>query len=183
MTRLTLVALLLTVPLVAAPVPKGIKKPPPTAWGDPIDGLQAGLRMPDGTSVRAEWSGLMEVVVRNVSDKPIPVRYSEQGCNLQLTGERTDTAVVLVAYQDDPVRGPVPKVIEETLKPGDELVRWLLWVPIAEFNPETRRKVCPPAGVYTFEMKQIRGDINKFGGPGRPAFDRLSTGTLEVTLK
>ncbi len=167
-----------------APVPKGVKKDP-TAWGEVQGGLQAGLRMPGGTTVAAGQSAEMQVVVRNVGQKAVAVKYDEQSTNHSLRGRRVESVITLEPLVMDEIRGPAPTLRATTLEPGEELVRWTVQIPdgtIAERENRTWVTAAPPPGRYQFEMKHIRGRIV---APlrGRPAFDRLGTGTLAVTLK
>src|SRR5262245_66426775 len=47
-----------------------------TAWGKPFNGLQAGIRCPkDKQVLQPGQEVVLEVVVRNVSDKPIVFNY------------------------------------------------------------------------------------------------------------
>lgn len=168
----------------AAPVPKALKPRPAEAWGEVIDGLQAGLRMPGGAVIESGQTAELRVVVRNVSEKPILVTYTQQMPGVSVSGGNNDGEVELSWFAH--INGLLPEPQVVTLAPGQELVRWT--VPID--HPPPGVKITTPEfstvlhhGTYWFVMKPIGGDLLNVAKLGiQPAFDRLGTGTLEVVL-
>jgi RNA polymerase sigma factor (sigma-70 family) len=166
----------------AAPVPRALKTPT-EAWGEAVDGLQAGLRMPGGTVVEPGKAAELQVVVRNVSRKSIAVTYTAQQLGVSVLGDHKDGGVRL--FWGMYINGITPQPQTHTLDPGGELVRWTLQVRHSPDDDKTPpgSHVDLPAGKYRFEMNGIGGDMMNFSNLGDlPAFDRLATGTLEVVL-
>lgn len=169
----------------AAPVPKELKQEI-EAWGEEIDGLQAGLRMPNGTTIEPGKSGELQVVVRNVSKKQIEIAYIVKQAGVWVSSE---------VNQDNDIRlswgcafnGKPQPVTTTTLEPGEEFVRWrvrLRHIPAADTKPDPDvSDLDLPTGNYTVVMPQIGVDVaNTFRTPNPPAFHDLDTGTLTVRL-
>ena len=185
----------------AAPVPKELRRTIQLeAWGEVREGLQAGLRMPGGTTVEAGQSAEMQVVVRNVSREPISIAYTPQGTGIFVVGVNQNGTVAL--FWSCVVNGNIPSPQEVWLGAGGESIRWKMLVrhnpPDDKLDPATSR-IDLPAGRYQFVMKQIGGDLFDFSQifvpevpplkkpfesqfPSVQQIDRLGTGTLEVTL-
>ncbi len=167
----------------AAPVPKALKPRPVEAWGEPIDGLQAGLRMPGGAVVESGQTAELQVVVRNVSRKPIEVTFTAQQQGVFVLGENKDGEVRLSwgVY----VNGIPPQPQVHTLAPGVEFVRWQVQV---RHSPEDDKTppgshVDLPAGTYRFHMDNVGSDVMLRGYFDKLLpLDFLATGTLEVLL-
>lgn len=167
----------------AAPVPKALKPRPVEAWGEPIDGLQAGLRMPGGAVVESGQTAELQVVVRNVSRKPIEVTFTAQQQGVFVLCENKDGEVRLSwgVY----VNGIPPQPQVHTLAPGVEFVRWQVQV---RHSPEDDKTppgshVDLPAGTYRFHMDNVGSDVMLRGYFDKLLpLDFLATGTLEVML-
>ncbi len=182
MTRITLVFALVA---TAAAAPASLRKPP-EVWGEEVDGLQAGLRMPGGTTAKAGGEAELQVVVRNVSRKPIAVKYDPQSEALYVIGVRAgDEVRVEVVYVDSPP-DPTATPREVPLQPGEELVRWRWTVSPTTLHTavgkEWKREEVP-AGTYQFEMRSVCGELEDHLNSKPTALDRLATGVLNVTLK
>jgi hypothetical protein len=183
----TLLAVLTLAGLSAAtPVPKVVKKKVTEAWGAEVEGLQAGLRMSGEGTVEGGQTAELQVVVRNVGKKSVAVQFDEQNGNVDLYGRLKDGKIDLHLIVRDPVRGERPKLREELLEPGAELVRWKVVLSTAALADWVWKDLPPAdaqAGKWRVELKEVIGEVRNHAAPDRPVFDGLGTGTLEVTVK
>jgi RNA polymerase sigma factor (sigma-70 family) len=165
---------------INAPLPKALKKQD-SAWGEEVEGLQAELRMPSGTTVEPGQTAEMQVVVRNNSKKTITLEYTDQVLGVYVAGESVDGKVELGFGMN--INGNFPQLRDRPLGPGDELVRWKLLV---RHTPKDESDVLKsqidlPAGKYLFRMEKVRSGDIKLNHSGNP-LDQLGTGSLEVNL-
>ncbi len=182
----------------AAPVPKEVRKTT-EAWGEVRDGLQAGLRMPGGTTVAPGETEELEVVVRNVSKKPITVKYTLQGQGIFVGGQNEKGTIALnwMGF----INGNMPHPQEVWLEPGEGFVCWKMSVrhsPTEDKIDPAISRIDLSAGKFHFVMKAIGGDLFDLDFSQIPGFNgaqnleeplrsinkinQLGTGTLEVNL-
>lgn len=146
----------------AAPVPRELKPAPTEAWGEVKNGLQAGLRMPDGATLTAGERKPIQVVVRNVGREAKEVWYTPQQPGLGLSGASEEGRVRLGHFAF--INGHLPAPVNVVLKPGEELVRWHSTVRHAPPGDDTPRdptesRLDLASGTHTLHMHHVGGDI------------------------
>lgn len=150
-----------------------------TAWGKEVGGLQAGIRMPGGTTVKAGASAEVQVVVKNVGERAIEVVYVEGQAGVTSHWSR-ETGRYGIAYTMTR-SGDAPRATAVQLKPGQEFVRVSMRVrngPPAKGEPlgEVLGVLELPAGAHKVGMACVGGGLMK----DKTGLDLLSTGDLEV---
>ena len=141
--------------------------------------------MPSGTTVAPGTAEELQVVVGNVSKKAITIAYDKESPGIHAYGVNTESRVELkwsTGFRCLAL-GHLPPIT--ILEPGDELIRWRLFVTHSlPQNAEFGKPIVDlPAGKYQFRMPAIGGNLHTGKSlEDLPVFDRLATGTLEVTL-
>jgi RNA polymerase sigma factor (sigma-70 family) len=168
---------------------RGVNARPPapvTVWGEPVDGLQAGLRCPRRVLGPGE-SVEVELVVRNVSRGPIAFEYlawkNQTGGSVFLSGvpERGELRLGWSVS----IHGIAGKG-SALLGAGEEMVRGQVTLVHGKVGPVpagTRPPIGLSAGAYRVTVDPVgEPTFDRLGGPGGVAFPRLGTGVLELTL-
>jgi hypothetical protein len=149
-------------------------KEAPTAWGKPIDGLQAGLRVKPTDPFPGSIVDL-QVVVRNVGQKRANFRYEPA---LYFRGE-DDSGVIVArsafAYGGFAARG---LYLEPELAPGDEYAvgRMTIFRPSPEASSDLMKRTRLHPGTYRVGMDRVELQLS-----GRKTVE-LGTGYLDVTI-
>lgn len=176
------------VPLAAPEV--AVPPAPVTVWGEPVDGLQAGLRCPKRVLGPGE-SVEVELVLRNIGKYPVSFDYLTQEKGVEISGlpERSELRLGWSAHGGKPGMSPA------YLRQDDEMVRGRVTLTHATENairPGSRIELAP--GTYRVSLKGNPGDRlnvsppDKGQGSGQPPgpvqvdFPDLKTGVLELVF-
>ncbi len=168
--------------LAADPAPGEVR--PATAWGKPIDGLQAGIRR--ATASQAASAGTVvefEVVIRNVQDKGGGVISLSYPAGTWYSG-KAENGVVGVSAGGIAGR-PVTEGVQ--LRPGKEVVigRVFLGLPGSKLNSGFLTEL--PAGTYRVGSEGVLPPPELVPGsgvqPGSRYCPALRTGYLDVELR
>jgi RNA polymerase sigma factor (sigma-70 family) len=156
------------------------------AWGKPVNGLQAGIRFREKRRTYAIGETATFVVkVRNVSKEPIELGYSgnlfwETVLTVQdAAGRRLTT--------EKPPRVGLRHVVNQTLKPGEEMVFGDYPEAAKQFSPVSLHVLpgSPPGQVHVGQIFAVPGKY-QVGYDGlrfrEPNQETLSTGTLELEV-
>jgi hypothetical protein len=168
---------ILSLMLSTFPVSRAADYPAPnpaggiTAWGKPVNGLQAGLRCPKGKQrigpKQDDWVDL-EIVIRNVSEDPIRFRYLP---GVQHIGNNTHGTVEVNAMYSGNGR-----FYTTNIQPGDEM---LLGMVCIRYAP---RPAASGGGTYLRPGKyQVGADDVTMDRDAKTR--KLGTGYLDIELR
>ncbi len=150
-----------------------------TAWGKPLDGLQAGIRCPkDKQQLKPAEVRDLEIVVRNVTNKPIEFKYMPEG---HFLAHQDGTVLsVSAAYLHT---GGEPRPYTAHIYPNDEML--LGQVIVGQLQPP------PPPGVVASRPSwaefppgkyQVGADQLLSYFPDGKTDRKLGTGYLDLEL-
>lgn len=172
------VALLIAQNFVLLEAPKS--KTSVSAWGKPVGGLQAGIRCEDVPEPVEGGRGIpFEIVVRNVSDRRLPLTRME---GMWYSGDNRDGVVELGPGSI----GGKPVAVTDNLEPGQEIVlgRAVLGLEGSKSSDKAMREL--PAGKYQVGSEDVLISLTKFPPanqlPANYRHVQLRTGYLDLEL-
>ena len=154
-----------------------------TAWGTPVDGLQAGLAFAKvNKPCRIGSSIILLIVVRNVSDQPVQLEYTEPPLNTWAPDIRDHVARRVPVMP--PILPPVGRLMRPSLPPGETITLGPETLSIRPLGWEA--KVTETVAFADVGVHRVTHTV-KFGPhPNHPKLKpwtgELTTGELELEI-
>ena len=146
-----------------------------TAWGEEVDGLQAGL-LAEAATCRLGEQLKFTLKLRNVGKAEATVTYSLSGYSPSVT---TDSGGRVTVYMPPPYSGYSPP-IKRTLKPGETIT---LYNPKVAVEPEGRAKLLIVKPYETSTICVAPGKYKIAYGDMLQSHPKVATGTAEFEVK
>lgn len=158
-----------------------------TAWGKPVEGIQAGLGFRPGENRAYHHGETVTLVVRlrNVGNGPVTISYLRPFFEHSLTVSNSEGAPILQP-EDFDAKARHPR--ELTLPPGKEIEVHQLNRQLRPANESNSKEVRPDvlfgSGKMRVQYQQVFGRTEMVYRAGHrdPGLSKLATGTLELEI-